>query len=345
MPDSTLPLVDPFHDPSLPSLADALSKFEAMPDVTLSRKARARAAVAMLGRLLHRSPAEIPAQATYLRQRFMQLKHSPSGLTAKSLANCKSELRYLVRMVCGRGSKCQFRPLSAGWACLRDKIKDEPAHWTLSRFMAFCSAVGVMPEAVDDSVIERFRAALLDSGEVIKPEAVVRRTITTWNQLAATEPQWPEATLFMPPRRIKRWTIEPERFLEAFRQDVDRWLERLSKVDPESEDCPVRPLRPASLRLHRHQIFKAASALVFTGQPIETVTSLACLVDFETFKKILAYLRERQGGHPTTALLGLARTLKAIAKHHGLVGASDVARMGRICANYVRDLETYTPKS
>ena len=158
MPDSTLPLVDPFHDPSLPSLAAALTTLEAMPNETPSRKARARAAVATLGRLLHRSPEDIPAQASYLRQRFMQLKHCPTGLAPKSLANCKSELRYLVKVVCGRGSKSQFRPLSPAWTGLRNQIKGEPADWTLSRFMAFCSAVGVMPVDVDDGVIERFAA-------------------------------------------------------------------------------------------------------------------------------------------------------------------------------------------
>src|SRR6185312_8398115 len=110
--------------------------------------------------------------------------------------------------------------------------------WTLSRFMAFCSAVGVMPVDVDDGVIERFRAGLRDSGEVVKPEAVVRRTITTWNQLAVGQPQWPRAMLYVPPRRVGRWTIEPERFPESFRQDVNRWLERLSKVDPEAEEGP-----------------------------------------------------------------------------------------------------------
>ena len=60
MPKNTLPVVDPFHDPNLPSLAEALSKFESIPDETPSRKARVRAAVATIGRLLSKPPAEIP---------------------------------------------------------------------------------------------------------------------------------------------------------------------------------------------------------------------------------------------------------------------------------------------
>jgi hypothetical protein len=337
--------VDPFHDPNLPSLAEALSKFDSMLDESLSRKTRVRAAVATFGRLLHKPPAEISPQPTFLKQWFRQFKRSPTGLTPKSLANCKTEIRYLVRKVCGRGSRSAFRPLSPEWVRLCKLIAKEPLRWKLSRFMAFCSSAGIVPDDVNDGMIEQFRVAVHKSGEVAKPESHVRITIQTWNQLVAAEPHWPQVTLFLPEPRVNRWTIEPQKFPEAFRQNVDRWQDKLSKIDPEAEEGRIRPLRPESLRLHRHQVFKAASALVFTGRPIETVTALACLVDLEAFKKILAHLRERQGGEPTTALLGLARTLKSIAKHE--VGVSDqhVERMARICANYSLDLEGHESKT
>jgi hypothetical protein len=345
MSNNVPPAANPFRDPNLPSLAEALANFESMPDETSSRKARARAAVAMLGRLLDKSPADIPAQAVHLKKRFRQLKHRPTGLTAKSLANCKSELRYLVRKVCRRGARSDLRPLSVEWLGLRETISEEPVRWKLSRFMAFCSSAGVGPNNVGDAVIEQFRAAMQDSDEVDNPESLVRIAIQAWNELVSTKPNWPQRVLTLPPPRTNRWTIEPELFPESFRQDVDQWQEGLSKVDPEAEEGRIRPLRPESLRLHRHQVFKAASALVFTGRPIETVTSLACLVEFEAFKKVLAHLRERQGGQPTTALLGLARTLTAIAKHKEQMSAQHVQRMGRICANYARDLEGWVSKS
>jgi integrase len=89
----------------------------------------------------------------------------------------------------------------------------------------------------------------------------------------------------------------------------------------------------------------AASALVFSGRPIETVTSLACLVDIDAFKAIMAYLRQRKGGKPTRGLLGLAHTLKAIAKHQERMSEQHVQRMARICANYAEDLEQRPTKS
>jgi hypothetical protein len=108
-----------FHDPSVESLALALQKFEALPDETPSRKARVRAAVATVGRLLQLPADQIPAQATFLMRRLGHLKHRPTGLTPKSIANCKTELRHLVRTLYGRGRCSPMRSLSREWIALR----------------------------------------------------------------------------------------------------------------------------------------------------------------------------------------------------------------------------------
>src|SRR5262249_21259872 len=58
---------------------------------------------------------------------------------------------------------------------------------------------------------------------------------------------------------------------------------------------------------------------------------------FDTFKIIMKYLRERRGGLPSTALLGLAHVLKSVARHQVKVGEADLNRMKRVCANYQVD--------
>ena len=105
MPNNVPLPLDPFHDPDMPGMA--------VPEV-----AGARAAVATIGRLLRKSPAELSTQPTYLKQWFRHFKNCPTGLTSKSLANCKTEIRYLVRKVCGRGRKSGFRPLAPEWVQL-----------------------------------------------------------------------------------------------------------------------------------------------------------------------------------------------------------------------------------
>jgi hypothetical protein len=107
---------------------------------------RVRAAVATIGRLLRKPPAELSTQPTYLKQWFRHFKHRPTGLTAKSLANCKTEIRYLVRKVCGRGRKSGFRPLAPEWVQVCELIAEKPIRWRLTRFMAFCSSAGITPK-------------------------------------------------------------------------------------------------------------------------------------------------------------------------------------------------------
>ena len=174
MPNNAPLPLDPFHDPDMPSLAEALSRFELMPDETPSRKTRVRTAVATIGRLLHKPPAELSTQPTYLKQWFRHFKHRPTGLTAKSLANCKTEIRYLVRKVCGRGRKSGFRPLAPEWVQVCELIADKPIRWRLTRFMAFCSSAGIAPEDVDDGVVEQYQAAVQGfrrGGEARAPSA------------------------------------------------------------------------------------------------------------------------------------------------------------------------------
>src|SRR5436853_5914319 len=107
--------LDPFHDPDAGNLADVLRAFEAMPDQSPARKGRVRAAVSTISRMLKKRPDLVSAQATFVMRQFKRLKNLPTGLSAKSLANCKTELRYLLRTICGKGARSWFRPLSLEW--------------------------------------------------------------------------------------------------------------------------------------------------------------------------------------------------------------------------------------
>jgi integrase len=344
MPD-TLASFDAFLNPALPSLSQVLAEFETLPDKTPSRKARVRTAVATVSRLFAKPADEIPASGVYMRQQFRRLQGAPTPLSAKSIANCKTELRYLLRTVVGKGPRSVLAPLSPEWAALRAAIPEGPLHWKLSRFMSYCSNAGRHPGDVQDELVNEFRGALKASADISRPEQHVRQAIKTWNRLAEEVGQWPNRTLSLPARRIQRWTIEPERFSQSFRDEVDNWQRGLAYIDPEAEEGRTRPLREESLKLHRHQVFKAASALVYTGRNIATIISLSDLVEMEAYRAILKFLRERQGGEPTTALLGLARTLKAIAKHQVGVDAERLAKMDHICKGYARDLEDHVPKT
>ena len=336
------PARDPFRDPSIPSLAQALENFLALPNATPSRKARARTAVATLGRLMGKEAAKIPAQPNFVMHEFARLKKLPTKLDSKTVANCKSEIRYLLEKCGTPTGRSRFRSLLPEWVALRerlereataDKLGTKPLFWKISRFAAFCSGKGVPPSAVTDEVLNEFRAALEASDEVIDPDAKVREAIRAWNTIAAgSSPALPG--LFLAPKVIPRWTIEPTQFPQSFQYDAEQWLTEMQTVDPDDEEGRTRALRPDTINAYRHLAFKAASALVFSGRPIETVTSLKCLVEIDAFKALIKMLRDRQGGKLTTGLYGLAMALCSIARNKEKLRPEHLARLERLCANH-----------
>jgi integrase len=67
------------------------------------------------------------------------------------------------------------------------------------------------------------------------------------------------------------------------------------------------------LRLQQTHIHSAASAAAAAGIPVDQITSLASLVEPETFRAVLRHLWQRDGGKLTAYTHGVAVTLTAIA--------------------------------
>jgi hypothetical protein len=109
-------------------------------------------------------------------------------------------------------------------------------------------------------------------------------------------------------------------------------LDRLGKADPLAEDGPRRQVSPATLKSRRHQIFKAASALATSGFELQSLGSLAILVEPDNFKATLQVLLDRNDGAPTEALFNLACALRAVATHHVKLPKEQLDRLRRIAA-------------
>ncbi len=319
-------------DPSVISLGQALINLIGRGDIPHGRIDRVKSAIAKAGRLLGRSPDELPAHLPYIMRHLNRMKPGPGEKGRKTLANTKSELRFLIRTVTGKGQKSEFAPLSPAWAALRAHVSDQPVLWKLSRFMAFCSTTGVLPEKVDDGVAQAFRRDLISSQDSDKPEQHIRAAIRAWNRCISEYQGWPQRPLHLEPPRKHRWTFEESRFCESFQRDVSQWLDRLGRSDRLGEDGPRRALRPTTIKHRRHQIYKAASALVMSGLSIGDLTSLAVLVEPDHFKSALQYLLDKQDGNPSEALFGLSNALRAVATHQVKAAQPQLDTLRRIAA-------------
>ena len=261
-----------FRDPGQPNLRLAL--YEALRDggIPANRVAGVRAAVAAFARLMQRSADQLPAHQGFVIQQMRRMRRAPTGLSPKTLSNTRSNLLYLIKAARGRGPRSAL-PLSKDWLQFREALRRGPAWWSLSRLGGFSSRRGVAPIDVCDGHIEAFSEALRRSGEVADPVGDVRRVIRVWNKVAAAYPALRLGSLTLPPQQRMRWTLPDTAFPESFRADVEAWFRRVTSDDPFSSR-PHRPLRPSTIRTRKHQLYKAASALVFSGHPIETVRYL-----------------------------------------------------------------------
>ena len=309
----------PFVDPDQASLRDVLVRLEAHPRVTANRLTRVRSAANTLSRILDRPLEEIPAHMRWLTESFRHLKRS--GLAPKTVANTKSEIRYAVRIALGRQTRSAMPKLSDEWARLFEALHGSPLRWQLSRIIRYLAGTGVAPGQVTDEHTAAYRRDLEASEEVDQPYYRWRAAVRAWNRATEQIPDWPSQRLSLPPHRRRRWTLPEAEFPASFREDVEACLGRMARRDPLGQTGPRRELRPSTLKVRRHQYFKLASAAVFAGAPIESMTSLARLIEVPTFTSAVQHLLDRRDGEPSEALHGLVGAMVAVAKHH--VGADE----------------------
>src|SRR5262249_31394173 len=168
-------------------------------------------------------------------------------------------------------------------------------------------------ESVDDDTIERFIAEL-DGASLIRNLHNLRRTVTkAWNALEAMHQTGGLRPVAVPTNRAAPGRIPWQDLPASFRDDVERYLTWASVPDPLAEGARARALAPLSLRLQRGHIHSAASAAVAAGIPAKQLTSLARLVEAETFRALLRHLWHQDGRRLSAYTFGVAVTLTAIA--------------------------------
>jgi hypothetical protein len=90
-----------------------------------------------------------------------QLHHARVGVTAKTLANHRSNLRAALRWFAKRHDMTQYgMRLSADWMAFRGTV-DRPIRDRIYSLIRYCSFRGIGPDSVDDRVFDdywRYRA-------------------------------------------------------------------------------------------------------------------------------------------------------------------------------------------
>jgi hypothetical protein len=309
-----------------PSFADAIAIIAAADELPEQTRRHWATSLRQIAKALDRPLEVIPARYSAVRADLTNLHQVPAGLTAKTLqnhkSNAKSALLWLARE---KGIPEHGAPLMPAWEKLRSEIENALIRSRLSSLMRFCSANKIAPAEVDDPVIDQLLTYRAKTG---KPaDAAFRRLLArAWNANIGTIAGWPQRQLLEPP--VKAAVELPwEAFPEGLRRDVDGYLTGLTKVRRNRLGQRIRPLKASTIRTRRAELLAATRTAVKVGVPIESLDSLAALLDPAVAEKVLDAYWARNGENPKLFTVDLAGRFLAIAKETKCLDAAACERL------------------
>jgi integrase len=303
-----------------PSFHDMAVALEAANDLSPSLRSHLLCSVRQIGKALDRPLALIPARWTSVRHPVERLHHARVGVRSspKTLANHKANLRAALRWfakeedVPSRGAR-----LNAEWHGLRERLADRRARATLSGLMRFCSAKGVPPGLVDESVVNDFMRYRAETTAMAVDTAARRELARVWNACIGSVPNWPSQRLEEPPIASSggpSW----EAFPEGLRLDIDRHLGGMTKFHRSGNGRRRKASKPSTLRTRRAELVAVCRMAVRIGIPIESLTSLKVLAEPALANRILEAYWQKDGEEPKVFTIDLSSRFLAMARESGL---------------------------
>ena len=129
-----------------------------------------------------RKPAEqIFLHPVALRNLFKTISPGGMGITRKRIANIKSGLGRLMRLMGIASGSVADGALSEEWATETARIGNKYARLALVRLGRYCTSRGVPPSAVCDHVVDDFKLHLEMRFRVGDPRKTHRETTRSWN--------------------------------------------------------------------------------------------------------------------------------------------------------------------
>ena len=332
IPTDTLFPAAPDKPPPRLTLGEVIAHHRVAPDLSPRQRRERISALRTIASAFDATPAAIPAEVRYLRERMATVLAANHGISQGRLNNIRSlalaaPQQCDVRIVRGRAD----RPLGPAWHALRALLptQDEKTWLGLSRFMSDCDARETGPWDVVVPTFETFHQGLINDSLTGEPNRIDRDTRAAWNLAARTIGGWPD--LIVPvPDISRRYALGWPDFPESFRVDAEAFLYRGANPDPFS-DAYAKPVKVSTVAMRRRQILQIATALVRSGHTASAIPDLATLALVPNATAALRYFRERPGGELTTYTHQQALLLKTIARHWAKASADEVSELTELC--------------
>lgn len=319
---------NPFTDPSAPTMHDVLVRVLADSELPPRRQREMASAIRSLGHWFNADLIALPANFEFLRRRFERFHPVHADVSKRRVANVRSLVTAALH--CGgiaTNRRTYLAPMSTAWQALYDRLPESNTRAGLARFFRYCSANGIEPVAVDDTISARFLGHLTTEGLTRHPRTAHQTAVRLWNRCLDGIEQWPAIRLTKPLYN-QSYGLPWGAFPVSLRRDVVTYRQRLALTDPLAEHAPRRALRPRSIETRLMQIRAFASALVRRGHEPSAIRSFTYLTDLDHFKDGLRFFLDRKDAAPNSNWVAeIAWTITAIARHHLRVTESQLRPM------------------
>jgi hypothetical protein len=139
------------------SFLDLIAAIAYSAELSISTRRHWACSAQRIAQWLDRPAETIPARLVAIRIALDQLHHARLGVTAKTVANHRANVRAALRWFQQeKGAGARALPLSPEWDWLRNRISDKGQRARLSAMMRYCSTKNISVEAIDDAVLASY---------------------------------------------------------------------------------------------------------------------------------------------------------------------------------------------
>jgi integrase len=311
-----------------PSIADALKAIETAADLPASKRVHWSCSLRQICVYLDKPLEIVPARWSAISNAVHNLHHARVGTNPKTLANHKSNARAALLWLANEKNLPKVgAPLMRTWAMLRARVSDRNHRKRLSGLIRYCSAKGIAPEAIDESVLDDYMRYRKETTRLATNDAARRSIARAWNACRDEIKEWPVQCLTEPP--VKPLTTSAwDSFPEGLRKEIERYLTGFQKIRRGASGKRIRPCKESTINTRRRELQAFARMAVRQGHPIESLTSLEALLDPTLVEEVLeAYLEVNGKEEPRVYTIDLAWKLLSIARETNCLTQAELEQL------------------
>jgi site-specific recombinase XerD len=316
-PTPTIPVAPAIPTATLlePSFLDLVAAIEQAKDLPEQTRRHWVCSLRQVAKWLDRPATVVPARWQAVRISVGQLHQARIGVTPKTLANHKSNVRAALRWFHEEQSAPQQGArLSPEWTRFQRQL-ERSIRQRLYNLVRYCSVRCIGPTSVDDTLFDEYWRYRADNTGRATNNTAKRFMVRAWNGCSAAMDGLPLQHLTEPP--IK--TAEPawEKFPAGLRRDIDGYLAGFSKPHRTLNGQRIQPCRPSTIAYRRAELVAFCRTAVKLGVPIESLMDLGALLHPDVVERVLDAYWLKNGDEPTTGTIQLGWKLLRMAQTTG----------------------------